>query len=260
MTTVPYHAIVYGPLKSRRLGTSLCVTPVPTPRENCASDCIYCKTGVTASIPIISRVKGTPSSGVVVTSVARRLIEMQRAGEKIESLVVTGDADPTAHGHLLEISENLRDLRNKWFPKADLALVCESLALACPELRAVCTIYDQPIFRFEWGTAKTYESFRPGATLEYKTLFERIAQIDRIMLQASFVQGALDNSSEKEVTAWIKKLEELRPREVQLTTPEGTRKGVKPISASRLEEIAAKVAERTNAATVVVTEEAQPVG
>jgi len=260
MSIVPYHAIVYGPIKSRRQGTSLGVNPTPTPRTGCAPDCIYCKTGLASSAPIISRLNGLPSSGVVVTSVARRLIEMQRAGEKIEAITVTGDSDPTAHGHLLEISENLRDLRTKWFPKADLALISESRALACPELRAVCTIYDQPIFRFEWGTAKTYETFRPDATLEYKTMYERLAQVDRIMLQASFVQGALDNSSDKELTAWLKKVEELRPREVQLMTPDGTRKGVKPISAARLEEIAAKVIERTNAATVIVTEAAQPVG
>lgn len=260
MSTVPYHAIVYGPVKSARFGICLGVCPAPTPREGCASDCVYCKTGLAASVPIISRVKGMPSSGVVVTSVARKLIEMQRAGEKVEGISVTGDMDPTAHGHLLEISENLRDLRNKWFPKADLVLLSESRALACPELRAVCTIYDEPIFRFEWGTAKTYETFRPDATLEYKTVVEKLAQVDRIMLQASFVQGALDNSSEKEVAAWIKKLEELRPREVLITTPDGTRKGVKPLSATRLEEIAAKVTERTGATTAVLAEEAQPVG
>lgn len=259
MSTVPYHAIVYGPNKSRRWGTSLGVNPVPTPRNACGPDCVYCKTGVAASAPIISRVKGIPSSGVVVTSVARKLIEMQRAGEKIESITVTGDSDPTAHTHLLEISENLRDLRNKWFPKAELALISDSLALSCPELRAVCTIYDQPLLRFDWGTAKTYEAFRPQAEIEYKVLYERLAQVDRIMLQATFVQGALDNSSDKEVTAWLKKVEELRPREVHLMTPEGVRKGVKPISNTRLEEIAAKVMERTGASCVVVAEEAQAV-
>jgi wyosine [tRNA(Phe)-imidazoG37] synthetase (radical SAM superfamily) len=260
MSTAPYHAIVYGPIKLPRLGITLGVNPVPTQREGCASDCVYCKTGVAASVPIISRIKGLPSSGVVVTSAARKLIEMQRAGEKIETLAVTGDMDPTGHGHLLEISENLRDLRNKWFPKADLVLLSESRALTCPELRAVCTIYDEPVFRFDWGTAKTYETFRPGAELEYKTVFERLAQIDRVILQASFVQGALDNSSDKELTVWLKKVEELRPREVHITTPEGTRKGVKPVSASRLEEIAAKVTERTGTATVVVAETAQAVG
>lgn len=257
MSTVPYHAIVYGPIKSSRFGTSLGVCPAPTPREGCASDCVYCKTGVAASVPIISRVKGLPSSGVVVTSVARKLIEMQRAGEKIETVMVTGDCDPTSHAHLLEISENLRDLRNKWFPKADLVLLSESRALSSPELRAVCTIYDEPIFRFEWGTAKTYETFRPDATLDYKTVAEKVGLVDRVVIQANFVQGALDNSSDKEVTAWLKKLEELRPREVLLSTPDGTRKGVKPVSATRLEEIAAKVAERTHASTVVLTEEAQ---
>lgn len=259
MTLVAYHSIVYGPLKTRRLGTGLGINPVPSPRTDCSPDCIYCKTGAADAVPIISRAKAIPSSGVIVTSIARRVIELHRAGEKVESFTVAGNQDPTMHPSLLEISENLRDLRNKWFPKAKLSLQSECEALASPELRAVCTVYDQPIFRFEWGTAKTYDALRPNAVLDYKTMVERMSPLERWIAQATFVQGALDNSNDREVLAWIKKLEELRPREVHIYTLEGRAKGgVKPVSASRLEEIASKLTEKTGIAAEVMVREAQP--
>jgi wyosine [tRNA(Phe)-imidazoG37] synthetase (radical SAM superfamily) len=221
---------------------------------------MYCRTGAASAVPIISRANALPSSGVIVTSAARRIIEIQKAGEKLEAITVTGNGDPTMHPYLLEISENLRDLRTKWFPKAKLALISESRALVSPELRAVCAVYDRPIFTFEWGTAKTYDAFRPDATLDYKTLVERFKPLDRWIVQATFVQGALDNSNEREVLAWIKKLEEIRPREVHIMTPEGkARGGVRAVSASKLEEIAARVMEKTGIPTELVSREAQPV-
>ena len=60
---------------------------------------------------------------VVVTSSARRLIDLSKGGEKVETIAVIGsEADPASHPDLREITENLRILRTKWFPRAKLAL------------------------------------------------------------------------------------------------------------------------------------------
>lgn len=262
MTTAPYHSIVYGPVKSRRLGTSLGINPTPTPREDCPQPCVICDKGARDTVPIISRVRGIPSAGVVVTSVARRLIEMSKAGEKLDSITVVGNGDPTLHPALMEISQNLSDLRDKWFPKADLCLISNSRSLAAVDLRHTVNKFDKPILRFEWGTAKTHAAFVPDSELDYKTLVERLTWLEhgKWVAQATLVQGALDNSSDKELAAWMKKLEELRPREVQLTTLEGRAKisGVKGLPASRLEQIAAKLIEKLGLAVSVIAREAQP--
>lgn len=260
MSIAAYHAIVFGPVRSRRFGNSLGINPAPTPRTDCGPDCMYCRTGSAASVPIVSRAHTQPSPGVIVTSAARRIIEINKAGEKLEAISMTGNGDPTLHPHLLEISENMRDLRTKWFPKAKLCLFSPSEALSCPELRAVIAVYDRPIFTFEWGTAKTYDTFRPNAKIDYKTVVDRIEPLDRWIAQATFVQGALDNSNDREVAAWIKKIDELRPREVHIMTVEGRAKGgIKAVTAAKLEEIGAKLTEKTNIRVEVVTREAQPV-
>lgn len=260
MSLAPYHSILYGPIRSRRFGISLGINLTPTPRTGCGADCLYCKTGYASAVPIVSRAHILPSAGLIVTNAARRIIEIQRAGEKIEGVTVSGTGDPTMHPNLLEISENLRDLKAKWFPKSKLNLLSPSEALSCPELRAVCAVYDRAVFTFEWGTAKTYETFRPKATLDYKTLVERFQPLDRWSAEATFVQGALDNSNDREVLAWIKKIEELRPKDVYLLTMPGKGKGgVKPVSAAKLEEIAAKLLEKTGIQSHVIAREAQPV-
>jgi wyosine [tRNA(Phe)-imidazoG37] synthetase (radical SAM superfamily) len=263
MTNVTYHAIVYGPQKTRRFGIGLGVNLAPSQTDGDPPGRVRWNATSTETVPVYGRVRGVVSPGVVVTSVARRLIELSKLGEKLDAVVVAGDGDPTMHPNLLEITENLRDLRNKWFAKAALCLVSDSRALTSPELRQALSIYDRAMLRFEWGTAKTHAAFVPDSESDYKTIVERLAGLDhRWIAQATFVQGALDNSSEKEVAAWLKKVEEVRPREVHLTTLENERgaktAGVKAVSVAKLEEIASKVTEKLGLTATVIAREPQP--
>jgi wyosine [tRNA(Phe)-imidazoG37] synthetase (radical SAM superfamily) len=257
MSTATFHSVVYGPVKSRRLGTSLGVNPVPSSREGCDATCIICQRGSSDAVPILSRAGQLPSAGVIVTSAARRIIEMSRAGEKLESVTVVGNGDPTRHTSLLQITENLRDLRNKWFPKADLAVISDSNNLASEEIRRGLRIYDGPILRFEWGTLKTFTAMTERPAAEYKSICEALTALDRLVVQASF--GPL-NSTDVELKAWMKKVEELRPKEVQLLAPDGGKKAkVKGLSASKLEELAESFTEKTGIPAQVFSRETQPV-
>ena len=258
MSTAPFHAVVYGPLKTRRLGIALGINPVPTATAECMPDCVFCKTGQADAVPIVARVNSVPSAGVIVTAAARRIIAMSKASEKLECIVISGNLDPTRHHQILTITENLRDLRNKWFPKADLAILTDGSNLEPADHRRALQIYDLPILRFEWGTVKTFCAMTGRKAEELKTLATHLTGMDRLILSATFVQGGPDNSVDAEVKAWIKRVEELRPKEVQIQTienPKGRANKPRAVSAARLEEIAAQLTEKTGIATTVLAEE-----
>lgn len=262
--TSAFHSIVYGPVKSRRLGQSLGINPVPTSREDCDPSCIYCQKGTPDTVPILSRSNQQPSAGVIVTSAARRIIELSKAGEKLESIVVSGNGDPTTHPNLLEVTENLRDLRNKWFPKAQLALLSESENLEADEVRRALRIYDRPILRFEWATAKAFTTATGRTAGEYKAIGEALENLDRLIIQASFGPA---NSAEADVKAWLKRVEELRPKEVQIlpfadaaSGKGGAKKSAKGkgLSVAKLEELANQLTEKTGIPATVYALETQP--
>jgi len=246
MSTAPYHPVVFGPYKSRRFGQSLGINLAPSPREDCPKDCVYCE-GPDSTGPIINRVSQAPSAGVIVTSAARRIIEMSKGGDKLACITLAGNNEPTMHASLLEITENLRALRNKWFPKAKLCLMSDIPYQDTPDLVHALEIYDRPVLRFEWGSAKTFTAMtgRPGT--ELKSLVDFCAGLDRFVVQASFVQGGPENASDREVKSWIRKLKEIDPTEVQvMTIPDpGRGKKPRPVSDSRLQAIAALVREQT---------------
>jgi wyosine [tRNA(Phe)-imidazoG37] synthetase (radical SAM superfamily) len=255
-----YHSVVYGPIKSRRLGQSLGVNPIPGPREECPSPCIYCATGTADGEPVLSRAGKLPSAGVVVTAAARRIIEMSKGGDKVASITVGGNGDPTMHPKLQEITENLRDLRNKWFPKADLCLISPSAVFSTPGLAHSLSIYDKPIFEFSWGSAKTFTSFTRRTGEDFKQLVTLCTGLEKLIVQGVFVTGGPDNANEKEIASWIRKVEEIQPREIHVMTIPAVRgQKPKPVTAKKLESIAAAVTEKTGIAATVFASAAQPV-
>jgi hypothetical protein len=258
MSAADHHSIVFGPFSSPLLGTSLGINIAPSRRTKETEGSVYDQTHPEEAGPIIRMRRTVPTPGVIITSAARRMIELSRAGEKLETLLVTGNLEPTSHPELVEVVENLRELRDKWYPKAALALVSDAIDVDAVHLRHALGMFDKPVVRFEWGTAKAFASAtgRPGTDL--KRIVEALAGLERLMLQATFSDGKGGNATPTEVRNWIKKVDEVHPREVHLGTVAARKGGPKPLSADRLGKLAAEVTEKTGIPAQVSTAEAVP--
>lgn len=226
--------IVEGPLEHPLFGRSLVIRPtVETTRAN-----------------------RFPSQAVVVTTAARRLIELSKAGEKLASVVVEGERDPTTHPEFHQISENLRELLKKWFPKTKLALSSHSPSLDRPETRHALIFYDLPVLSLEAGTQKTVAKLSPETLQEVKDRLEQMGrlEVERLIVRTQFVRGDVDNSKDNEVRAWIKNLTEVKPARVQILTPAKAKDGQKPVTKTRMKEIAEMVQEKTGIVVDLLTD------
>ena len=190
-----------------------------------------------------------PTQAVIITNAARRLIELSKGGERIESVVVQGEQDPTLHPEFVEISENLRDLVRKWFPKAQLALNCEAPRLDDPLVRHALLAYHSVVIRFEWSTQKTYKGMTGGDPADFKSLVDHIGSLDHrnLVIKSTFVRGTHDNSTVNEVRGWSRILGAVKPALVRLETPARQKDGVKPVTKTRMNEIAEIVTETIGA-------------
>ncbi len=226
--------VLQGPEESERFGRHLRVDPT------CDS----------------SRPGQFPTQAVVVTTAARKLIELSKAGEKLQTLLLQGERDPMLHPDIREIAENLRELCNKWYPKAHFALEADALRLDTAEYRHLLTLFHRPIVRFEAGTQKVFGALsgeKPQALKQAVENLQRI-ELERWVLQARFQKGPVDNSTEAEVRAWVAHLKSLRPAQVQIyTVPKGhADKTLKPVTKARLEAIAGEVTEKTGLAVEIL--------
>ena len=203
-----------------------------------------------------TRANRHPSQAVVVTTAARRLIELSKAGEKLAAVLVEGEKDPTTHPEFHEISHNLRELMNKWYPKAKLTLFAKQAELSKPDTRHALSFYDVPIVNLPGGTQKVAGKLWGGTIQEHKALVEDLRKIEseRLVVESTFVRGDVDNSKDSEVKAWIRNLEGIRPGSFRVSTPSKAKGGTKPVTKTRIQEIADMVQEKTGVA-VEISEE-----
>jgi hypothetical protein len=224
--------LIHGPFVTGRLGKMMTVD-LTAPRDHL----------------VVERGSMIPRASVLVTTCASRMIELSKAGEKLDHLLVLGtQTDPTEHPHLREVTENLRALRDKWFGRAKLCIQTSATDLTTRDMRAAVGMYDKIIARFEWGTAKMYSSLTGNKSTGLGDLTKSLGAFGHVIVQASFFKGDVDNSTDNEIAGWIKKLQEVKPQEIHILSGVGnpnTKKTLKAVTPKRRKAIAEKVAEAT---------------
>jgi len=191
------------------------------------------------------------SQAMIVTTAARRIIELSKDGAKVKTILIDAPEgqDPMVHPEFRDIAQNLRELTDKWFPKSKLTVVSPALHLDDPERRISLTAFHRPILLFEAGTQKTFAALTDQDPQRFKDVCTAIEQIDmeRWILRACFVRGDVDNSTDTELRYWLSKVETFKPAHIQITTlPKAdTKRKIKPVTATRLNAIAEKIAKKT---------------
>src|SRR4051812_6971927 len=89
-------SIVYGPVRSRRLGRSLGVNVLPAGIKVCTMNCAYCQYGWTtrgARRPLTRR-PAWPSAAQIGAAVTARLLKAARDGESLDRVTLAGHGEP----------------------------------------------------------------------------------------------------------------------------------------------------------------------
>lgn len=239
LPVLPDSPLIFGPKKLERLGLTMAVD-----------------LGGEDVVLSVSRDTRMPRASVVVTTAARFIIRTAKLGEKLDTLAIRGThIDATMHPEFRAITSNLRDLRNKWFSKAKLWLVTDEAHFENPDVRSSFSIYDRVVVRLETGTAKTYAALTGRKQTDFAALVGQLGLSDKLTVQARFYRGDIDNTTDAEVKAWIKKLGELKPREVFLLNPEAKpiNKKLKPAPKARVVEIGKELTEKTGIPSVILS-------
>lgn len=199
-----------------------------------------------------------PTQAVIVTTAARRIIELSKDGAKVKSIIVAGNekTGPMAHPEFRAISQNLRELTDKWFPKSKLTVLCTGLHLEDSERRHSLVSYHRPIIQFDAGTQKTFAALTGEDPQKFKDVCSAIEQIDteRWILRTCFVRGDVDNSTDTELRFWLSKIESFHPAHIQVTTLDKAdpKRKLKPVTKSRIEAIAEKINKKTGTEVEIV--------
>lgn len=228
--TVLFHSTVFGPIHSRRLGTSLGINLAPDDGKVCTFDCIYCEAGYNR--------QGTGTTGLATREkleddLRRKLAEMHAAGMNLDVITFSGNGEPTINPEFPEIVDTVIALRDEFYPEAKVSVLTNSTRIFTPAVAEALDKVDNNILKLDSAVEETMRlidcpterSFTVAKVVEGLCRFAGTGIIQTMMLRGKHNGKVVDNTTDAEIDALIEAYQRIKPREVMLysldrSTPE----------------------------------------
>lgn len=213
--------IIYGPVQSRRLGSSLGINLLPAKYKLCSFNCLYCQYGWTKNVTFAAgeRLKELPSPDAVAAALETALAEFSRDHKAIDAISVCGNGEPTLYPPLAEVVVKIKKLRDRYQPDARIAILSNSSTVGDPAVRTALELLDLKIMKFDAGSEEMFRQLNhPAAPVYMGEIVAGLKQLSNTFLQSCFVQGRVTNADPDSIAMWIEKLREINPLEVQVYT------------------------------------------
>jgi wyosine [tRNA(Phe)-imidazoG37] synthetase (radical SAM superfamily) len=250
MATFLFDKTVFGPVVSRRLGVSLGINLLPNNIKVCSFDCIYCECGWT---PKTYKEKVVlPSRSEVREKLEEKLLDMASQKQLPDVITFAGNGEPTLHPQFAEIIDDTIELRNKLAQQARIAVLSNATMLhKKPVFDALLKIKDN-IQKLDSAFEETVKILDcPKGNFNLKKIIEQLIAFNgNVIIQTMFVKGSfkgkkIDNTTEKEISAWLELLNRIKPKQVMIytiarDTPVNT---LEKVSLTELNSIAKRVKE-----------------
>lgn len=223
MATFLFDKIIFGPVKSRRLGVSLGINLLPETKKICNFNCIYCECGWSP----VTRPEDNkfPSRKAVHDALEAKLAEMKKNKQHPDAITYAGNGEPTLHPEFPGIINDSIKLRNRYFPDARIAVLSNSTSISKPLIREALLKVDMNILKLDSAFDLTVRNHnQPRVNIRVDELIEELKKFNgRLIVQTLFLRGmqngnVIDNTTPEEISAWLEAIKKIQPAEVMIYT------------------------------------------
>jgi wyosine [tRNA(Phe)-imidazoG37] synthetase (radical SAM superfamily) len=209
--------IIYGPVKSRRLGRSLGLNILPAGRKACSFNCVYCQYGWSEPRKNASdEALHWPSTEEVGKALKRSLEEIPVSPAYI---TFSGNGEALIHPYFPEIVEEIIQLRNRLAPNAKTAILSNSSCVTDRALQNALQKLDVRVMKLDCGLEKNFRLYnQPADGISLDDIVWGLGQIPDVTIQSLFSKGSSGNFSSANIQAWLERLKTIRPLFVQIYT------------------------------------------
>lgn len=243
--TILFHSTIFGPIHSRRLGTSLGVNLSPSDGKVCSFDCIYCEAGYNRQGTGRS---GLPDRDTVRKELHARLRQMRDEGQNLDVITFSGNGEPTLNPDFPGIVDDTIALRDEFFPVAKVSVLTNSTRIDNPAVCAALRKVDNNILKLDSAIEPTMRLIDQPAQASF-TVDKLIGNLEQFagqgIIQTMLLRGThggkkVDNTTPEEIEALKEAYRRIRPASVMIysldrSTPE---ENLQKVPHEELEEIA----------------------
>lgn len=214
-----FDEIVFGPIFSRRLGSSLGVNILPSEGKLCNFDCVYCECGwnVDGAVPK----RRFPSLDDVASALRAKLSKAASEGVPVDSITFSGNGEPTLNPDFAAIIDATLSLRDEFFPQAKVSVLSNATMLGHKDVAHALMKVDNPILKLDASSQDLVEKInKPVGSYRLDDVIRQLNAFEgRFILQTMFLKSNEFNTlTEDALKAWMDIVRLLKPRQVMVYT------------------------------------------
>jgi wyosine [tRNA(Phe)-imidazoG37] synthetase (radical SAM superfamily) len=234
MATILRKSYIFGPVKSRRLGISLGINILPIEKKICNFNCIYCECGwnskkINDNVP--QNLLSFPRKEIIKLELESVLTRIKNNGEMLNVITFSGNGEPTLHPNFAEIIDDTLELRNKFIPNTQIAVLSNSTNLEKNSVIDALKKIDKPILKLDSSNIDTFEKMNMhginnnktnGKKITIEKIIEGMKKIEsNFIFQTMFLRGeingdSIDNTTDLEIDGLINIMKETKPKQVMI--------------------------------------------
>lgn len=210
--------IVFGPISSRRLGTSLGINILPSKGKMCNFDCIYCECGWNKDGLGDKRF---PTYAEVEAAMTERIRSLSDEGIKVDSITFSGNGEPTMNPSFAEIIDLTLSLREKYYPEAKVSVLSNATLIGRDAVFDALKKIDNPIMKIDaFSDVLVQKMNKPVGVYHIDEVVKNLERFDGdFILQTMFLKSNDFNATTPEaLDGWMNIVRRLRPREIMVYT------------------------------------------
>lgn len=216
-----FNEIIFGPVKSRRLGVSLGINLLPVEYKYCTYNCIYCECGWTKKNE--SKHVSLPKRSEISEKLKDKLEQLKAEGINPDNITFAGNGEPTIHPEFPEIVDDTILLRNEIFPNASITVLSNASLIHKPKIFKALHKVDNNILKLDAGSEKQFQLINiPNSNMSLAELIERLCLFNgNLIIQTLFLSGnyegqQIDNTREEEIVLWLGHIKKIGPKLVMI--------------------------------------------
>lgn len=210
--------IVFGPIFSRRLGSSLGVNLLPSKGKLCNFDCVYCECGWNKD----GRGDNVfPRLDEIEAALESRMAQLAAEGTKVDSITFSGNGEPTVHPDFPQVIDVTLRMRDRFFPDAMVSVLSNATMLGREDVAAALKKVDNPILKIDASSDELIGKInKPVGSYSLSEVVAGMKGFEgNFVLQTMFLKSAdFDTTAPEALEAWRNIVRELKPREIMVYT------------------------------------------
>lgn len=210
--------IVFGPIFSRRLGSSLGVNILPSKGKLCNFDCVYCECGWNKD-GVADR--KFPTYEEVVNAFEEKISSLSAEGARVDSITFSGNGEPTMHPDFPKIVDAVLEGRDRYFPQAKVSVLSNAFLVERKSVAEALRRVDNPILKIDASTDQLVRQInKPVGSYRLDDIVNALKGFEgNFILQTMFLRSPeFDTAAPEALHKWMNIVRELRPREIMVYT------------------------------------------